>query len=305
MSEFNSEPIDIIVPWVNPNDTVWRKNYEYWKEKETGEKASIRFRDAGTFKYWFRCIEQNMPWVRYVFLVLASPSQVPEWLNVNHPKLKIVYHEQFIPKEELPTFNSSVINCYMPYIEELSNNYILFNDDMFIMNPSKETDWFIENTPVYFLMHEKYRRNGSWSENIVNSKTIVSNIFKIMCNSNPEHGPISNNKSLNLFLWSKCSKEMWFALHNTRFRNKKNITDWIYFFFAVVFGKFKLSRKSIVQYNGTEKISANNKLVLCANDTELIKNHTQYKINLIKILSIFKNKSRFENENSSYNDIIS
>lgn len=34
MSEFNSEPIDIVVPWVNPNDNEWQNLFNYWKEKE-------------------------------------------------------------------------------------------------------------------------------------------------------------------------------------------------------------------------------------------------------------------------------
>lgn len=295
MSEFNSEPIDIIVPWVNPNDPIWRKDFDYWKQKEIGERGYVRFREPNTFHYWFRCIEKNMPWVRYVFLVLASPSQIPNWLNINHPKLKIVYHNQFIPKEELPTFNSSVINCYIPFIEELSNNYILFNDDMFVVKPMNEQDWFKNDLPIYFLMHETYRKNGSWSENIINSKDIIKSIFNIFCDSNPEHGPISNKKDLNLFLWNKCNKQMQYALHNTKFRNKKNITDWIFFFFTVEFNKFYNSNKSLIHYNGTEKIPNTNKMILCANDTELIKDYNVYKKNLINYLNKKVNlKSGFE-----------
>lgn len=295
MSKFNSEPIDIIVPWVNPNDKIWINEYSYWKQKVTGECGQVRFRDSNTFYYWFRCIEKNMPWVRYVFLVLASPSQIPSWLNINNPKLKIIYHEQFIPKEELPTFNSSVINCYIPFINELSNNYILFNDDMFVIKPTNETDWFNNDLPVYFLMHEKYRRNGSWSENIINSKTIVKSLFNIFCASNPEHGPISNKKDINLFLWNKCYSQMQNALHNTKFRNKKNITDWIFFFFTVDFNKFYQCNKSLVHYNGTEKIPNTNKIILCANDTELIKNYNIYKKNLTLFLDKrFNLKSEFE-----------
>ena len=122
--------IDIVIPWVNPNDNEWQKDYNYWKEKETGEKNPCRFRDLETFNYWFRAIEKNCPWYRYIFLILASPSQIPSWLNVNHPRLKIVYHKDFIPLKELPTFNSSVINCYVPFIKELSDKYILFNDEI-------------------------------------------------------------------------------------------------------------------------------------------------------------------------------
>lgn len=293
MSEFNSEPIDIIVPWVNPNDNNWKNDFKTWKEKETGEKADERFRDSGAFPFWFRCIEQNMPWIRYVFLVLASPSQIPSWLNVNHPKLKIVYHDQFIPKKELPTFNSSVINCYMPFIEELSNNYILFNDDMFAIKPTKENDWFVDDEPVMSINigHKIY--DGHWRHNLANGYDIVNEHFHTNVCFEPEHGPIANNKNLNLFAWHKFRDKFTAALKNSKFRQKKNITDWVFFHFACVAKKIKKSRLKTA-YNNTCDIRAFLPIV-CINDNERIKDKDAFFKATIKFLiKRFPNKSRFE-----------
>lgn len=272
MSEFNSEPIDIIVPWVNPNDPEWRKEFEYWKQKETGQKDACRFRDMGVFNFWFRCIEQNMPWVRYVFLVLASPSQIPDWLNVNHPKLKIVYHDQFIPKEELPTFNSSVINCYMPFIEELSDNYILFNDDFFVIKPIGEEEFFINDTPVgLFKMFGSFTAdNTPWSHNIKNNFNVIMKHFGNVQRIIPAHGPIAFKKSLLLFIHNKCKDDITTALHESRFRKNKNVTDWIFFSIAAAMNKVK---KGTLKIHYANKIipSANPRIV-CFNDNELLSN---------------------------------
>ena len=37
-----------------------------------------------------------MPFIKTVHLLLAQPSQIPAWLNVNAPNLHIVYHKDFI-----------------------------------------------------------------------------------------------------------------------------------------------------------------------------------------------------------------
>lgn len=52
-------------------------------------------------------VERHAPWVNNIYLI--TNGQRPKWLNVNHPKLKWVRHEEFIPKEYLPTFNASAL----------------------------------------------------------------------------------------------------------------------------------------------------------------------------------------------------
>lgn len=273
MSEFNSEPIDIIVPWVNPNDPIWRKDFEYWKQKESGQKDACRFRDMGVFNFWFRCIEKNMPWVRYIFLVLASPSQIPNWLNINHPKLKIVYHDQFIPKEELPTFNSSVINCYIPFIEELSDNYILFNDDFFVVKPIAETEYFKNNYPLgkFNLSDGKLHGKEPWYHNIHNNCNIVSKYFGVKKHIMPDHGPIAFNKTLQLFIHTKFSGEIKNALSNSKFRKNKNITDWIFYDIQAITKKMIQSNGNQLSFQYVNNPNFNTiKKLVCFNDNETL-----------------------------------
>ena len=272
MSEFNSEPIDVVVPWVNPNDPVWTSNFEYWKQKETGQKDACRYRDMGVFNFWFRCIEQNMPWIRYIFLILASDTQIPAWLNTRHPKLKIIYHEQFIPKEELPTFNSSVINCYIPYIDELSNNYILFNDDFFVVKLIGEEEFFLHDTPVgVFESAASFKvDNTPWTHNINNNFNVLHKCFGITKRILPAHGPISFNKQLLSFILYKCEDDITYALHDSRFRKNKNITDWFYYSVSAAMNKMIKGTLKIHYVNRTEAVG--NHRIVCFNDNELLSN---------------------------------
>ena len=50
--------------------------------------------------------------------------------------------------EFLPTFNSTTIETMLHYIPNLSEHFIYFNDDMFLIKPTKISDWFKEGRPI-------------------------------------------------------------------------------------------------------------------------------------------------------------
>lgn len=271
MDIYNNEPIDIIVPWVNPNDLLWQDDFSKYSSLDGGQKAACRFRDMGVFHFWFRCIEKNMPWVRYVFLVLSSPSQIPSWLNTDNPRLKIVYHSQFIPAEELPTFNSSVINCYMPFIPELSDNYILFNDDFFVVDALRAGDFFINNRPVgkFNRVVRMPRGKTPWYHNIRNNYKLVDRYIRGCQHIHPNHGPISFSKVYQLYIYTKMGPAIKSALHNSRFRKNKNVTDWLFFDIMALTGRIKERSGALTsfQYINKAHFKATRRIV-CFNDNE-------------------------------------
>ena len=111
------EKIDFVILWVDGSDEKWLKE----KNKYTNIKgdASInRFRDFGNLQYLFRGIEKYADFVNNIFFI--TWGHIPSWLNVNHPKLKIIRHDQFIPNKYLPTFNSNVIELNLHRIKDLS-----------------------------------------------------------------------------------------------------------------------------------------------------------------------------------------
>jgi len=137
--------MDFIITWVDGNDPDWQK--EYLKYKKTNNKAThaARFRQWDNLHYWFRGVEKFAPWVDKIHFV--TWGHLPKWLNTKHPKLNIVRHEDYIPKKYLPTFNSHTIELNFHRIAELSNNYVYFNDDIFLINQVKEEDFFKNGLP--------------------------------------------------------------------------------------------------------------------------------------------------------------
>ncbi|WP_331836427.1 hypothetical protein [Erysipelothrix piscisicarius] len=72
-------------------------------------------------------------WVNNVYLI--TYGHLPDFLNVDHPKLKIINHTDYIPSDYLPTFSSHTIELNMHRIEGLSEHFVYFNDDMFLNQP--------------------------------------------------------------------------------------------------------------------------------------------------------------------------
>ena len=155
-------PVDFVVSWVNGNDPEWiqeKREYEIAldNDKKTANPTA-RYRDWNMFHYWFRAVEKNAPWVRNVYLL--TWGHVPEWLETSHPKLKIIRHSEFIPAEYLPTFSSHTIELNMWRIEELSEHFVYFNDDMLLTAPVKKSDFFTKGLPKYCpLTRPKYTFN--------------------------------------------------------------------------------------------------------------------------------------------------
>ena len=99
----------------------------HWKTKETIEKSDFVIGD--NLQYWFRGVGKFAPWVNRIHFI--TYGHLPPWLNVDHPKINIVRHTDYIPKKYLPTFNSHVIELNIHRIEGLANCFVYFNDDTF------------------------------------------------------------------------------------------------------------------------------------------------------------------------------
>ncbi len=179
--------IDFVVTWVDGNDPVWQAD----KAKHLGEGGDAhikRFRDWDQLKYWFRSVEKNAPWVNKIHFI--TYGHLPEWLDTSNPKLNIVNHSDFIPEEYLPVFNSTAIEIHMHRIKGLSEQFVYFNDDMYLMKPCSPSDFFVNGLPVdeaYFvpaIPHQQvlycYHLFNDYSiySRYVSTKTIVKNIFK-------------------------------------------------------------------------------------------------------------------------------
>ncbi len=143
-----NDKIDFVIIWVDGSDPAWQAEKAKFLPSDGSSRTdsrSQRFRDWDNLMYWFRGVEKFAPWVNKIHFV--TWGHLPKWLNTSHPKLNIVKHSDYIPEKYLPTFNANPIELNLHRIKGLSENFVYFNDDMFIISPVSEDVFFKDNLP--------------------------------------------------------------------------------------------------------------------------------------------------------------
>eukprot|EP00042_Codosiga_hollandica_P052484 m.666937 g.666937 ORF g.666937 m.666937 type:complete len:1519 (-) comp58506_c0_seq6:3156-7712(-) len=96
---------------------------------EPDEISASRFQDNSELQYSLRSVEKFAPWVRHIYIV--TNGQIPSWLNLDHPRISVVPHEDiFLNKSHLPTFSSPSIETHIHRIPGLSKYFLYLNDDV-------------------------------------------------------------------------------------------------------------------------------------------------------------------------------
>lgn len=323
------EKIDFVVTWVNGNDPEWLKKKQKYSPREEKLNTDIRFRDYGTFKYWFRAVEAYAPWVNKIYLV--TEGHVPSWLNTDNNKLVLIKHSDYMPSRYLPTFNSNAIELNLHRIENLSEHFVLFNDDVFLMNKTEPTDFFEKGLPKDFGVYSPTVPFNDFSSIIFNNVKVINNNFnkkkdvrrnffkyfnfkygkqnlrsaltipwtKILGYWNP-HLTNSFLKSTFFEVWE--NEETLEKTSMNKFRTSEDVSQWLFRYFQIEEGKFVPQKASFGRYytlNNFEEIKAsfkNSKVKeLCINDDFEVRDYDKKMKQLNDLFKKkFPQKSTFE-----------
>ena len=128
-----SPEIDLVYTWVDGEDPEHARQRAAYSGRPIDLNPE-RFRDDHELlRYSLRSIERSMGWIRRIHILTQRP-QVPHWLRVDHPKIRIVHHDEvFLDREQLPCFNSENIETHLHRIPGLADHYLYFNDDWVIL----------------------------------------------------------------------------------------------------------------------------------------------------------------------------
>jgi hypothetical protein len=145
------EPVDAVITWVDGRDSSHRAKLNAFLNKHNVPSASAaptRFNQVGEIKYCIYSILHFAPWVRKIFLVTdqQTPPIYEKLPSKYKAKLEIVDHTTLFSNyaEHLPTFNSISIETLIWRIPNLANQFIYFNDDVFLLKPIDYTDFFYQ-----------------------------------------------------------------------------------------------------------------------------------------------------------------
>jgi len=170
--------IDFVITWVDMNDPKWRAKFSKYSDNKNNTKNGVseaRFRDNGFLKYWFRGVDKFAPWVRKIHFV--TDGQKPEWLDEHNPKIHLVNHEEFIPSRFLPTYNSAVIERYLHRIPGLTEHFVYFNDDFYIINHVGKERFFQNGLPCDIAVFDYNPSWSQWYRRIKNNIRIINRHF--------------------------------------------------------------------------------------------------------------------------------
>ena len=316
------EGIDFVITWVDGEDPKWleeKKKYDNTIDYFNDVRI-VRYRDLGILRYWFRGVENNAPWVNKIFFV--TWGHIPDWLNTENQKLVIAKHSDFIPEKYLPTFNSCAIEMNLHRIKGLSECFVYFNDDMYLLNKTRKEDFFkkgkpcdaailsiimpcgkdmfehrLVNNSIVLNRHYSQRKTimrhpFQWINIRYNTKQIQSipllfkKRFSTLRNS---HLPASLQKSTFEYLW-KNEREVMENTSSQRFRSITCVNPWLIQAFQIASGNFAPRNPRIGKYyeNSDDMseiihvIKKSKKKMVCINDDITVSDIEKVKMELEK-----------------------
>lgn len=276
--------IDYVVPMVFHQDMEWRdalmsagRRYD-----ETNTEEFVRYRSWGTEQLLVKCVKRFMPWIRTIYVLLAQESQKQPWMD--DEEVRVVYHEEFIPKKFLPTFNSRCIEMFLKNIPDISELFIYGNDDMYPVAPLKEEDFFVDGKPCLHYTEKPFpEAPNAYHIAALGGLNFIAGQFGKRYNRTwlkGGHNLTPMVKSTWEKLWNDHREKIEHSI--TPFRDIKNYNQWLCPWWHFLSGNyFDHSPKRC--YTGTrksvEEVVAtihSDIQVVCVNDNECEKDYMKY-----------------------------
>ncbi|MBN1159021.1 MAG: Stealth CR1 domain-containing protein [Bacteroidales bacterium] len=218
----NNHPIDAVIAWVDGSDQrLAEKKKSYLKGKEDSKHPGAhptRFASLDEIRYCVLSIFRFAPFVRNLFIITDNQdpnlyedikTYFPERLN----SLRIVDHTEIFEgfEDHLPTFNSISIGNMIWRIKGISENFVYFNDDTFLIRKTEPEDWFKDNRPLlrgkwvaapvlrilwntakkavnkYLLNHADFQPRASFHMGQWHSASLLGFKFRYFANSHTPH----------------------------------------------------------------------------------------------------------------------
>lgn len=225
------QKVDIVFTWVDNKDLEWQEKLKKHK-KEIGREVlpvatdSARFENRNELFFSVNSVLHNLPWVNHIYIV--TDNQIPIWF-INNKKITIIDHKQIIDAQYLPTFNSHVIEAHLHKIPGLCENFIYFNDDVFVARPLQREHFFHRNNIASIYLAEKslaaMRNKGKITPTLLAAERCVgllNRVYGSKVDSPLVHSYIPLKKSAYQKVWELFESEIKLFLKN-KFRGENDL----------------------------------------------------------------------------------
>ena len=317
--------IDLVYLWVNDKDEEWQAKRCYWAKKlgiaNAEENNDCRYSNNDELKYSLRSAEMYAPWINKIFIV--TDNQIPNWLDTNHPKIKIIDHKEIMPEECLPCFNSEALETCIANIPELSEYFLCANDDKFFAD-SVSPNYFFDknNNPIVNMRPQTWTKDEITRSLYKQSYLNTVNIFNKNYYSNPVHfeklEPYHCIEAYRKSYYLECKEKFKKYFEQTtkqKFRAQNAIQRPIIDLYMIIekHCQLKLNTSVLEQdcqlnvdnlyiaignlKNMQESIRAKNPKLLCINDGDYILDKDRYNLKFL-LEELFSQKQKWEKNKS-------
>ncbi|MBZ5941748.1 Stealth CR1 domain-containing protein [Weissella cibaria] len=323
------QKIDFVLTWVDDSDPAWIAEKNKYDVKQT--LPSVRVRDWDFLIYWFRSVEKYAPWVNKIHLV--TWGHVPTFLNINHDKVNIVNHSEIFDEQYLPIFSTTALELSLHKIPGITENFVYFNDDMFINKDVTPEDFFVDGKPKdiglmspilpvkegvahivlndlqiinnHFNRSDYLKHAGkffNWRNGVNNLRSMILLPWNRIMGFYDQHLPLPLVKSRYEEIWSRFPDEMTQTIAG-RFRSNSDYSVWLIRYWQLLTGDFVPRSLNFGKYyqiqddltSIVEEITKHKHALIVLNDNERLQNFENTKRELIDVFaSQLTEKSAFE-----------
>ena len=307
--------IDLVYLWVDGNNPEWLAKRAAFLDGKTDNSltTSRSYLNNDELKYSLRSVERYAPWIRNIFIL--SDNQKPKWLDISNPKIKIIDQNDILPNKSLPCFNSNVLEHFLYKIPNLSEHFLLSNDDMFLNRTVLPNTFFAaDGFPIIRLNRKPFRRfrwflreqilkkpHKLYSKALFNAAELVKNKFGVFYNGLPHHNIDSYLKSDCLRVSEQIFKDEIDQMKMNHVRSSNDIQRVIYSYVALAEKRGHLQHVTskdslhvhIQKERHYERLEKINPTFFCMNDTEYADDNDRMKLKEW-LNNRFANKSQFE-----------
>jgi hypothetical protein len=223
-------PIDIVIAWVDGNDPEYVQKISPFLDAKSQKidfvAGATRYRSVGEIYFCVASVLKFAPFIRKIFIITDNQNpNLDDFVKQHFPNrnidIQIIDHKIIFAGYEkyLPVFNSRAIESMLFRIPDLSENFVYFNDDVFLFRPVQTTDWFVDDKivaigewrNVFFDRLLRYVSIPKYGRKPFGFKFAQTNAAKIFWHKNKyfhmEHTPHTRKKSISAMLFEKYEEQ--------------------------------------------------------------------------------------------------
>jgi hypothetical protein len=145
------DPIDVVVTWVDSSCPQWKALREIYAKTEPDCYFTPPECPDSEVDLCISLILKHLPWLRQLFLVTMRPQSPTCICRPGFEKVKVVHHDEFMPVDCLPTFDSKAIEAHLWKIPDLSERFVYFNDDIYVLREMQISAFFADQKPKVWV----------------------------------------------------------------------------------------------------------------------------------------------------------